>query len=68
MLYEWADAIIVLEPQFKDLLPEEFRGKVRAIFDVGPDRWVRSLDPELTAILDEMCQRYLDIQTEPAVV
>lgn len=62
MLYEWADLIIVLEAHFRDLLPEEFRDKAMVIFDVGPDRWVRSLDPELTELLDGMCQQYLDRQ------
>lgn len=46
MLYKWADKIILVAGDFKDEIPEEFRGKLK-VWDVGPDRFFRGFEPEL---------------------
>jgi len=46
MLFEWADKIIVVQEGMKDKIPVQFLEKV-VVLEIGPDRWGRSLHPEL---------------------
>ncbi len=39
MLYEWADCIVPMESDIFNKIPEQYRWKVGAVLDVGPDRW-----------------------------
>lgn len=52
MLYNWADRIVVMQTEFKDKIPEQYRDKV-VTCDVGPDRWGRSLDSDLGNVIRE---------------
>ena len=56
MLCEWADAVIILQDEFKQHVPKKYHAKL-SLLDVGPDRWFNSLHPELLGILDDMIQR-----------
>src|SRR6266849_2021611 len=46
MLFEWADAVIVMETYFKQYVPEEYHHKL-VVIDVGPDVWANGLHPDL---------------------
>lgn len=46
LLFKWADRIILVDKQFEDRIPEEFKDKLK-IFDVGGDRFFRGFEPEL---------------------
>ena len=46
MLYKWADRIILVDKNFLDFIPEQYRAKLK-IFDVGGDRFFRGFEPEL---------------------
>jgi len=50
MLWEWADRIVVMQPEFKRFVLPQYQGKV-FICDVGPDRWFNCLDPELVLLI-----------------
>lgn len=51
MLWEWADRIIVMQPEFKDFVEPLYRHKV-TIYDVGPDQWGNCLHPDLLEIIE----------------
>ena len=46
MLFNWAEAIIIMEAKFVSYVPDQYRSKVFVV-DVGPDRWFNSLHPDL---------------------
>lgn len=46
LLYKWAEKIILVDEEFKDEIPEEFRDKLK-IWHVGGDRFFRGFEPEL---------------------
>lgn len=50
MLCTWADMVVVMEPEYADCIPMEFRGKLH-ICDVGPDRWGAAFRPELQDLI-----------------
>ncbi len=52
MLCEWAEAVIVMQEQFRQYVPKEFHDKLYVV-DVGPDVWCNSLHPEMLRIIDE---------------
>ena len=58
MLYEWADYIVVMTPDFAQWVPKEFHEKngKRKLFcyDVGEDRFMNPFHPELQAMLKQM--------------
>ncbi len=49
MMCEWADRIVVMQPEFKKSVPEEFHEKL-SVCDVGPDVFGSPLHPTLTGI------------------
>ena len=62
-LYEWADRIIVVEPQDAESVPEQYQetwsnaevwnpkwDAKRKVIDIGPDVWGKARHPELRAI------------------
>jgi protein-tyrosine-phosphatase len=51
MLWQWADRIIVMQPEFKDNIPTYHQHKVK-IYDVGPDQWGNCLHPDLLEIIE----------------
>lgn len=53
MLAEWADRIIVVQPHYREKIPQRYRNKV-AVYDVGRDRWLNSLHPQLRGIFQRM--------------
>ena len=46
MLSEWADRIIIVQPEFISHVQKKYYKKV-VVIDVGPDRWFNSLHPQL---------------------
>lgn len=46
MLYQWADHIIIVEPQMLKQVPQQYRDKI-ILMDLGEDVWKRSLHPDL---------------------
>ena len=46
ILFQWADHIIVMQPQYAEKIPEQYKSKIK-ICDVGPDRYGHSHNPEL---------------------
>lgn len=45
-LYKWADKIILVDQRFIDMIPQEYKDKLK-VWDVGPDRFFRGFEPEL---------------------
>jgi galactitol-specific phosphotransferase system IIB component len=50
----WADYIVVMQPKFKHKF-EKWIEKVR-VLDVGEDRWMNPLHPELVLIVSEIAE------------
>jgi len=46
MLFRWCDWIILTSRRYLDLIPEEFRSKLK-VWHVGTDRWFKGYDPDL---------------------
>lgn len=46
MLFEWADVITVPEKKLLDLIPEEYKHKIK-FYDIGEDVYPRHHNPEL---------------------
>ena len=46
MLYKWAEKIILVDNQFLDQIPEEYKEKTK-VWHVGGDRFFRGFEPEL---------------------
>lgn len=59
MLYEWADIVLVAEPRFIELLPDD--SKVEKSFTIGPDTFGWYGKKELKQIVDEQLDR-LDLE------
>lgn len=53
LLSEWADVILVMEPQYISHVPVNDRDKV-VVIDVGRDRWSNPYNQELHAIIEIM--------------
>lgn len=53
MLCDWAEAIFVMQPQFREFVPEQYKDKIQVI-DVGEDRWFSGFDPDLLNLCDEL--------------
>jgi predicted protein tyrosine phosphatase len=53
MLADWADLIIVMQPQYAAGLPMRDAHKIIKI-DIGPDIWGNSLHPDLLAKLKQI--------------
>ena len=51
MLSNWADRIIVVQPHYAKHIPEKYHSKL-GVYDVGLDRWVNALHPELHQVLE----------------
>jgi predicted protein tyrosine phosphatase len=62
-LAEWADVVVVMEPQFKAYIPVEWQKKV-VVCDVGHDRWSNPYHPELTAICRTLATEKLGVSYE----
>lgn len=56
MLFDWSDAIIVMETYMTQHIPDPYKDKMY-ILDVGEDRWCNSLHPDLLAKLRPMLQK-----------
>ncbi len=54
MLADWADYIVVMQPQFAERF-KPWQAKLRCV-DVGDDRWMNPLHPELYKIVAEVAQ------------
>ena len=52
-LCNWADYVIVMEPDYAKFVPEKYHTKLFC-YDVGPDRFGYAFHPELCAIIDKM--------------
>lgn len=46
LLFEWADKIILMEKRAEEHIPDGYKDKIQ-VFDIGPDRWLNSLHPDL---------------------
>jgi predicted protein tyrosine phosphatase len=55
MLCEWADRIIIVQEHYLEKIPKRYRDKV-SVYEVGRDRWLNSLDPELRLIFKRKVQ------------
>jgi hypothetical protein len=55
MLCDWAETIFVMQPEFREFVPEQYRGKIQVV-DVGEDRWFNGF-PELLDLCSELLQR-----------
>lgn len=53
MLFEWADAVVILHRDFESGVMPEFRHKMH-VFDVGDDVWGNPFDPDLQMKIVEM--------------
>jgi len=56
MLCNWSETIFIMQPAFREFVPEQYRAKIQVI-DVGEDRWFNGLDPELLELCGELLQR-----------
>ena len=56
-LYDWADKIIVMQPEFVGVIPLRMYEKVIR-FDVGRDRWMNGLHPQLVHVCADLWYRY----------
>ena len=59
LLADWADIIIVMQPQYSEGFLKRNQHKV-IVNDVGPDVWRNPLDPELDMKCSEFAQDLLD--------
>lgn len=50
MMMNWADAIIVMQEEFLEYVPDAYDYKLY-VLDVGPDKWFNSFNPELLQIV-----------------
>jgi hypothetical protein len=53
MLCEWADRVITVMPKYAEHIPMAYKHKL-TIYNVGLDRWVHPMHPELHALLEPM--------------
>jgi predicted protein tyrosine phosphatase len=60
MLMEWADHIYIVEPDMWCEIPEDYKHKTRCL-DIGPDKWGKSMEPEL----QDICYRLLEQDLGP---
>ena len=51
MLYNWADRIIIMQPEFREKVIPTCYHKI-TVYDVGPDRWGSALHPDLLEIIE----------------
>jgi hypothetical protein len=58
MLCKWAEKIILMVPQFADVIPKVYRSKVTVV-DIGPDIWGRPLCADLQSIVSGHADRLL---------
>lgn len=63
MLFEWADYIILMQPQFRDHVPEAYHHKCRCV-DVGVDNYGTPMHPDLRRGLHEVVQQWHDMNWE----
>ena len=61
MLFEWADAIFVMETAFTQYVPECYHNKLFVV-DVGPDKWCNSLHPDLLATIAPILETMIKIE------
>jgi len=71
MLFDWADVIVIMEPQFEEHVPSEFHCKAdgtRRLFcyNVGPDRFGTPFHPELQDLLMSMIKQHGLFVDEPS--
>jgi predicted protein tyrosine phosphatase len=64
-LCEWADKIFVLETAFKNKIPDEHKHKVVTTIDVGADKWVNPMHPELAKLVKTLYNQYLETEKTP---
>ena len=55
MLYQWADRIVLVVPQYAHWIPAEFRSKLR-IVDAGRDTWIKHDDVLLKRLRPQIAQ------------
>jgi hypothetical protein len=58
MLYGWADRIFIASEEMLDLIPDQYKSKVRSLFVVGPDFWNRPQDSDLVRVYLNLFDRY----------
>ena len=46
MLFNWADKLILVDNQFENKIPDQYKNKLK-IWHVGGDRFFRGFEPEL---------------------
>lgn len=51
LLCEWADKILLAEPQMEDYLPKEYHFKIDKRFTIGPDNFPPSITGKLKRIV-----------------
>lgn len=56
MLFRWCDWIILTSRRYLDLIPEEFRSKLK-VWHVGIDRWFQGYDTELMDMFREFFRK-----------
>lgn len=56
MLFEWADNILIMQGNFEQYIPEEYKSKIR-VTDVGPDIWF-SIRKDLVQLCDDKLSPY----------
>ena len=63
MLSDWADRIIVMQPGYASGILQQYAHKIvpPALTDVGGDRWLNPLHPELQSIVRKIA---LDLYTK----
>lgn len=66
MLFEWADTIIPMQPEFIEKIPAKYHDKIKVVFETGPDKW--GLNADLMAVVDGLIQEAFaaDNATAPA--
>ena len=57
LLFKWADNIVIMQPQFKDYVPDKFHDKI-VVVDVGPDIWGDPAHPDLIKKCDAILWEY----------
>lgn len=60
MLFEWAEAIIIMQTAFRQYVPEKYHAKLFVV-DVGPDVWFKSMDRELLENCDQLLANILEV-------
>lgn len=63
MLFEWADKIVIMQPQMKQYVPEEFykdkNGEQKIFcYDVGEDVFGYAFHPKLQAALNQLIEKH----------